>query len=119
MAATNRASWAFLPMTGVEATSCYQTPHRRCLIEPQEQCFEVGEFRDGLGRSLAEAIDIYRTSADNPELVEVLRDDMELVALTHKQFDGIEGRLVHRMAGLGKPSQDVGIHEVVHSPRPA
>ena len=36
----------------------------------------------------------------------------------NKEFDGIKGRLVHRMAGLSKSSQDVGINEVIHSPRP-
>ena len=40
---------------------------------------------------------------------------MELVALTNKSLDGINGLLMHQMAGLGKPGQNVGINEIAHS----
>ena len=43
---------------------------------------------------------------------------MDLVAVGDEAFHGIEGRLMHRMAGFGQPAQDVGIDQIIHSPRP-
>ena len=37
---------------------------------------------------------------------------MELVAFGDEAFHGIEGRLMHRMPGLGQPAQDVRIDEI-------
>ena len=43
------------------------------------------------------------------------RDDEERMALSGKELHGIEGRPVHRVAGLGEPGQDVGVEEVQSS----
>jgi hypothetical protein len=93
--------------------------HELRNLGKKKQRFDAGKFRDGFGRGLTQAVDTCRTSADNPKLIKVLRDDVELVPLMDEAFDSIEGRLVHRMAWLGEPSQDVGINKIIHSPRPA
>jgi hypothetical protein len=92
--------------------------YQRRLVEPMEQGFGADQLHNGFGRSFALPVDVRRPRADDPELIEVLRDDVKPVALTNEKFSGIKRRLVHRMPGLCKPGQDVGIHQVVHSPRP-
>lgn len=72
-----------------------------------------------LNARLRELLDRQDSGIPLNELVEVLRNDMEPVALSREEFHGIKNRLMHFVAGLSKPSQDVGIKKVVHSPRPA
>jgi hypothetical protein len=40
------------------------------------------------------------------------------MALGYQAFYGIQGSLMHRMAGRGEPGEEARIDEVVPSPRP-
>src|SRR4051812_13681641 len=73
------------------------------LIEPTEQGFEARDIGGSFGRGLAQAVDAGRTGADDPELIEVLRDDIDFVSLRHETFHGINSLLMQYMARLGEP----------------
>ena len=77
---------------GVETTSCSQALNIAGIVGQKEQGFDAGKFRNGFGRGLSQTIDTDRPGANNPELVEVLRNDVELMALVDKAINSIEGR---------------------------
>ena len=77
---------------------------RRCVMEAHEQGFKIGKFHYRFSRGLAQAINVFWPGADNPELVEILRNDMELVSLVGETFDGINRLQMHGVSRVGKPS---------------
>ena len=67
----------------------------------------------------SESVDARRASRDDPEFIEILPDDVKLVALLDKERHGIKGLLMHGVGRVGHPRQNICINQIVHSPRPA
>jgi hypothetical protein len=84
-----------------------------------EQGLELIQSRLRLGGGPSQPILAGRPGGDDPELVQVLRDEAKDFAPLSQYRHGVDGRSVHRVVGLGGSGQDVGVEQDGHSPRPS
>jgi len=89
------------------------------VTEQGEKTLELSKFVASLGGRHSKAVFARGASCDNPELVDVLRHDVQILAAVEQEFHGVSGVRVVGMIGLQQTGQDVRIQERAHSPRPS
>lgn len=91
----------------------------RSIVQKSEKRLEPSKFRLCLSKRHPQPILGGRASADNPEFIDILRNEAKNVSLAAQLRHRVLGKPVHRVARFGCAGQDIGIDKGFHSPRPA
>jgi hypothetical protein len=105
-----------LPRYSMSQYKCF--PRRingRCVRKEEEHALNPNEFRGCICRSHPKSIFFQRPSCDDPELNEVLGDNMELPAPLRQNSDRTVGGTIQRMMRLQGANQDARVYQ--HAPR--
>src|SRR5688500_1948619 len=91
----------------------------RAVGSEQEEALQSRHCFFGLSRRQTKAVAVYWSCGSVPELDEILRRDVEILALPLQAFNGRADARVIGVKGVGPAEQDVCVGKVCHYSRSA